>query len=430
LKTEDRNAAARSEVLRIWGLEFLSHFGTRVSTSCRLLLFGVLLLDASAAVPTNHNSAPFLSLRERTLEYTGPERDEADLQNIKEVSIGWFGPHDSTNRLGADMWWAASLAIKEANEQGGFKDLPFRLAPRWSVDPWGTGVSQLARMIYDERALALLGSIDSSSTHLAEQVVAKAQLPLVSPVTTDKSVTLAGVSWMFACAPTDDAIARVLVADVLGALQGTSNKLVLLSATDHESRMTAGEVLKAFSRQHHPPDFRFEVPPGARTFTNRMEAVEHARPGVVLIIARAEDAARLARAVRERIPACALFGNHSMGCSRFVELAGRSAEGVRFPLLFVPNPADPTTARFLDQFARQHQYPPDYTAALTYDATRLLLEAIRRGGLNRAHIREAIVHLSPWMGITGTIRWDGTGQNTRTNVGMGLIHNGLVRPIP
>jgi branched-chain amino acid transport system substrate-binding protein len=386
----------------------------------------VLLVDACASEPATQNSAPFLRLRERTLEYTGPEREEGDLQNVKEVTIGWFGPHDSTNRLAAGMWWAASLAIKEANEQGGFKELPFRLVPRWSVDPWGAGVSQLARMIYDERALGLLGSMDSPSTHLAEQVVAKAQLALVSPITTDKSVTLAGVSWMFTCAPSDDAIARVLVTDVLGTLKGTFNKLVLLSATDHESRMTVREVLKAFSQQHHPPDFQFAVPPGLRAFTNWMEAVEHAQPGVVLILAGAEDAARLVRAVRERIPACALFGSQSMGRARFLELAGRSAEGVRFPLLFVANPADPATAHFLEQFTRQYHHPPDYTAALTYDATRLLIEAIRRGGLNRARIREALTQLSPWPGIAGPIRFDGTGQNIRTNVCMSTVSNGII----
>ena len=85
------------------------------------------------------------------------------------------------------------------------------------MDPWGTGVSQLTRMVYDEQPLALLGSVDSATTHLAEQVVAKANLPLVSPIATDKSVTLAGVSWMFSCAPDEAAIARVLVDAVLAA---------------------------------------------------------------------------------------------------------------------------------------------------------------------------------------------------------------------
>lgn len=410
--------AAPRDVLRIW-------------TGGLLWLLAAAFSTCAAELPVTNRPAaqPFFNLRSRPLEYSGPSDD---LTNLTEIRLGWFGPTNLNNPLTGDLWWAANFAIREANEQAvgpdksSFQSLPFRLVPRWAVDPWGTGVSQLTRMIYDEQVLAVLGSIDSPSTHLAEQVAAKVQLPLISPITTDKSVTLAGVSWMFACAPTDDAIARVLVADVREALQGPSTKLVLLSATDHESRMTVREVLKAFSRQQHPPDFRFEVPPGARAFTNQMAAIEQAHPTAVLIVAGAEDAAWLVKAVRERLPACALFGSHSMGRPRFLELAGRSAEGVRFPLLFVPNPADPATAHFLEQFTRQHQHPPDYTAAFTYDATRLLVESIRRGGPNRARIREALTQLSPWQGIAGPIHFDGTGQNIRTNICMSTVRNGIL----
>jgi branched-chain amino acid transport system substrate-binding protein len=428
--SEARNTDARYGGFRHWGFGFPSDFGLRASGFCCLrVLFCALLLDSFAAQPTTNAQQPFLRFRERTLDYAGPEGDEGEVRDIKEVNIGWFGPYDATNHLAADMWWSASFAIQEANAQGGLRGLPFRLIPRWAVDPWGTGVSQLTRMIYDEHPMAVLGSVDSPSTHLAEQVVAKAQLPLVSPMTTDKSVTLAGVSWMFACAPTDDAIARVLVEEILAALKSPTNKVAMLAATDHESRMTAREVVREFSRREHPLDFRFDVPPGALTHQRQLAVLEQMQPAAVIIVAGTDDAATLVSAVREKCPASALFGTQSMGRSRFVELAGQSAAGVRFPLLFVPNPADPVSARFIDRFKTEHRREPDYTAALTYDATRLLLEAIRRGGLNRARIRQAIPQLSPWTGIAGPIRWDGTGQNTRSNVSMGVIRNGAVVPI-
>jgi branched-chain amino acid transport system substrate-binding protein len=395
---------------------------------CLLVLSCTLGLDVSPAQPTNQ-PPPFFRFRERALEYRGPERDEGELQDLKEVVIGWFGPYETNNCLAGDMWWAADLVVREANAQGGFRGLRLRLAPRWAVDPWGTGVSQLTRMIYTEHPLAVLGSVDSPSTHLAEQVVAKAQLLLISPITTDKSVTLAGVSWMFASAPTDDVIARVLVTDVLATLEGRPNKVVLLNATDHESRMTVREVVKEFSRRQRSPDFRFEVSPGALAITNQMAAIEQAQPGAVLIVAGAEDAARMVVAVRKLIPNPIIFGSHSMGRTPFLQLAGRAAEAVRFPLLFVPNMDDSTTRRFIQQFKTDHLRDPDYTAALTYDTTRLLVEALRRGGLNRAHIREAMLQLSPWNGMTGLICWDGTGQNTRTNVCMGTIRNGLITRI-
>ena len=405
------------------------------SWSLAALLCLASLPNTSAAQSADQNPAPRRPrLRDTTLGYNGPSDD---LTNLTEIRIGWFGPSNLDDPLTGDLWWAANFALQEANTPpsdsrlpaSDFLRLPFRLIPRWSVNPWGTGVSQLARMVYDEQPLALLGSMDSATTHLAEQVVAKAQLPLVSPIATDKSVTFAGVSWMFSCAPGDDAVARVLVEAVQAELKSPAGKTVLLATTDHESRMTARELMRQLSRGGRRPDFRFDVPPGAMDIVQQLQATTEAKPAVVVIIASAEDSARLTQAVREKVGTAAIFGGESMGRRRFTELAGSAAEGVRFPLLFVPNSADTTTAHFIERFTSEHHRPPDYTAALTYDATRLLVEAIRRAGPNRARIREALAQLSPWPGIAGTIHFDGTGQNTRTDLCLGTIRNGAVLPM-
>jgi branched-chain amino acid transport system substrate-binding protein len=393
------------------------------------------LPNASAAQSAEECPTPDRPrLRDTTLAYNGPS---ADLTNLTEIRIGWFGPSNPDDPLTGDLWWSATLAVEEANIQASdsrlpasdFSHLPFRLVPRWTVDPWGTGISQFVRMVYDEQPLALLGSVDSATTHLAEQVVAKAQLPLVSPIATDKSVTFAGVSWMFSCAPDDDAVARALVKAVQSELKSSADKIVLLATTDHESRMTAREVMRELSRCGRRADFRFDVSPGVADIVQQLRATIEAKAAVVLIIAGAEDSARLTRAVRERVGTAAIFGGQSMSRTRFTELAGPAAEGVRFPLLFVPNPADSSSVHFIERFTSQHHRPPDYTAALAYDATRLLVEAIRRAGPNRARIREALTQLSPWPGIAGAIHFDGTGQNTRTNLCMGIIRNGAVLPM-
>jgi branched-chain amino acid transport system substrate-binding protein len=290
-------------------------------------------------------------------------------------------------------------------------------------------------MVFVDQPVALLGSVDSPSTHLAEQIAAKANLPLVSPVTTDPSVTLAGVSWMFCCAPSDDAIARVLVDDILAGPSGKSEirnpkseisrPLALLAGTDHESRMTARAVLRELNRRHRPPDFRFDVPPGPGTLDTHWTALAAAAPSAVLIIAGPDDAARLLRAARTRLPAsrpCQFYGTHVMARTRFRELAGDAAKGVRFPVLAAPDPRHPATAQFMRRFTAQRQHLPDDTAVLTYDATCLLLEAIRKAGPSRAAVRETLAHSGPWHGLGGIIQFDGTGQNTRTNVTMAALH--------
>lgn len=453
-----RNTGERSGPGPLAGALVRAHGPTRgalVAATCAWLIAALPLAEAE-------NPQPFFRIRDEKLTYTGPEEDVA---HESEVRIGWFGPYGSSNKPVLDPWHAAVMALEEANAQGGLGGLPFRFLPRWTADPWRAGASQLTRMVYTDRPLAILGSVDSASTHLAEQIVAKAQLALVSPLVTDKSVTLAGVSWAFACAPSDDTIARVLANDILAVLDRQSGRawtvssgghlssfdgepgperderrgpanpgvqLALLTGTDHESRMMAKEVVKELVLRKRPPGFRFEAPPAAAAIAAQVKALVDANPSAILIVATPEDAARLLLALRDGISAVSapawdpvIFGAPSMGRARFLELAGRAADGVRFPLLAVPE-SHHGGREFVGRFTARFQRAPDYAAVLTYDATRLLIEAIRASGQNRALLREQLHALSPWSGIAGTVRFDGTGQNMRTNLVIGTIREGRI----
>jgi branched-chain amino acid transport system substrate-binding protein len=205
--------------------------------------------------------------------------------------------------------------------------------------------------------------------------------------------------------------------------------------------MTTRAVLREFSRRQQLPDFRFELPPGPSEISRHLSALAEAKPDVVLLIAGVEDAARLARAVRSLsaptatqpslFPAPILFANQSAARTRFRELAGDAAEGLRFPVLAAPpgnttNNAD--AARFFNEFIAARGHPPDHATLLTYDATRLLVEAIRQAGPDRARVRAALAHLSPWPGIAGVIHFDGTGQNTRADLRLATLRNGRLEP--
>ena len=431
--------------------------GLLIRTACAAALVPLVTPPARSA-----DTVPFLRLGDAELAYHGVSQD---FTNLTALTIGWFGPTNLADPLHGDLWFAANLALREANtppvrferpttdaqrstfntqrstfnvQRAEAKDqrpvsdlepqtsdfdfqpsdfpLPLRLAPRWAADPWGTGVSHLTRMVYDEQPLALLGSVDSASTHLAEQVVAKANLPLVSPVATDRTATLAGVPWIFACAPSDDAIADALVEAVQAERRDTPGRCALLHATDHASRMTASAIRRAFSRSGRLPDYQFQVAPGALGLTRPLAALLEAGPAVVIVIAGAEDAARWVTAVQAALPGASLYGGPEAGRWRFQQLAGAAAETVRFPALVQPDPDDPRWVQFRDEFVAARGHPPDHAAVLTYDTTRLLIEAIRRAGPNRARIRECLIRLSPWPGLSGEICFDHTGQNTRAGL--------------
>jgi len=136
----------------------------------------------------------FSDLRTRQTDYAGPGREKCSPSDVKEVLIGYFGPGTPSDPRGGDMWSAACLAVEQANRSGGYNGLPFRLVAGWSDNPWGSGITEVTRMAYVHKVWAIIGGIDGPSTHLAEQVVAKARLTLLSSASTDKTVNLANVA--------------------------------------------------------------------------------------------------------------------------------------------------------------------------------------------------------------------------------------------
>jgi ABC-type branched-subunit amino acid transport system substrate-binding protein len=381
----------------------------------RLIAALVLALWAAPHGPAGANDAarpdpprPFFEARAQRAEYAGPGREDPEPTEIDEVRIGYFGPSDPSHPLGGGMWLAAVMAIDDANREGGYRGIPFRLVPTWSDTPWGTGVAELARAVYSEGLWAVIGSIDGAATHLAEQVVAKARLTLVSPASTDKTVNLANVAWMFSCLPADDALARALAPAIVERVARGS--FVLLSATDHDSHHAAEELRSRLSRDGVTPTQLLEFEPGRTDFSSIVGGVKASGAGVAVVVAGPLDSARAVSALRHADPELAIFGSHAMGRHEFLDAAGSDAEGAVYPTACDPAVLSDS---FVVEFTALTGRRPDCTTAQTYDATRIVIEAIRDAGLNRARIRDAVRALAQLQGVSGTIDWDSLGQNER-----------------
>jgi branched-chain amino acid transport system substrate-binding protein len=379
--------------------------------------------SAEEAAPASSPAGAFSYAREHPAEYAGPGREAPEPPDLQEVLIGYLGPSGPSDPEGGDMWCAAQLAIEEANREGGCRGKPFRLVPVWSDRSWSSAAPLVARMAYGDRVWAIVGGIDGPSTHLAEQVAAKARLVLINAAATDKTVNLANVPWMFSCVPGDHLLAPVLAAGISGRIG--KKPFLLVSTDDHDAHLFALELTKCLAERHVAPRHHIVCQRALRDVAELAAQVAGSKAEAVVLVAGAQDSARLVSAFRAAGFAGQIHGGPAMGRRRFVEEAGRAAEGVVFPLLYQPQAASAGFARtFRVRFGR----PPDFAAAYTYDAVRLVVAAIDRAGLNRARIGDAVRALSPWTGVTGPMKWDLLGSNVR-DVRLGTIRDGAVVPV-
>ena len=367
--------------------------------------------------------APYKKAAESPLEYRGPGR-EAPEPEVDEVVLGWFGPGDPDHPEGGAFWRGALLALEEVNGAGGFGGRPFRLQPGWSDNPWGTGVVQVTRMVYEHGAWAILGAIDGAATHLAEQVALKARVTLVSSGSTDKTANMASVPWMFSCLPSDEAQAPAL-ADAVAERVGAAGTFVVAAASEHDAHAALEELRPALADHRLTPASLIEFDPVTRDLGELAGRLLEREPRVVVVLAPVGPAARLVRELRGHGFTGGLVGGAPLALNAFGRAAGEAAEGLVAPLLWEPSAE-------WDGFARRYEgrwgEPADHAAAWSYDAVRLVAEAVRQAGLNRVRIRDAVRDISPRPGAAGVVRWDALGQN-RGPVGLATWKSGRLQPI-
>lgn len=319
---------------------------------------------------------------------------------MQEVRIGLFAPDSGDASNGA------RLAVEQLNEAGGFRGTPLRLVERWNDDPWRGGAGEMVRLVYDDSVWAVLGSVDGAATHIAEQVVTKAWLPLVVPVSADPTLTYIRIPWIFRLPPDDEAQAEVLVRD--GVLAGSLSDVGLITSSDHDGRTFANEVLERLYAVGVTPVFHFEISADG-------------------------DLAGLAARVRSFTPGAVIVRVPPSGMTALLDRLSR--EDVHAPLLvpWIPGLAPSRLARhyagevlavrpfreegsavyaaFDRAYRLRYGSAPTPVAAYSYDAVRLLARALEASGLNRPALRDAIAAATGFAGVTGTVSWDNAGGN-------------------
>jgi branched-chain amino acid transport system substrate-binding protein len=343
--------------------------------------------------------APHKVMLDDELHFTGSDSQSADPAELEDIVIGLVAPGHG-HPVGRAMIDGATLACEQANAQGGYASLPFRIVRRWADNPWGAGSTEVIRLTYEDHAWALVGGPDGQTTHVAQQIATKAHLVLISPIATDPSLTHTRVPWIFRLPPDDSVQARVLV-DGLKA-RGL-HKVGVVSGTDHDSRAASAEMVRAMEMGGLAPVFHLEVDPNVDEPQPVAERVRGFQPDGVVVLFRADGTTRLVSTLHATRPALPVF---------VPWIPGLDTGGLDDVVSLKPFPAGARSSAFQTEFMARFSRPPSLEAAYTYDATNLVIEAIRRGGLSRQAIQKTLAQMNGYPGVTGVIQWDTGGGNT------------------
>ncbi len=339
--------------------------------------------------------------------FLGPGRRDSPPPGLEGVKIGFLGPLEGSRDalLGRRMLQGATLALEQANAEGGYNGLPFVMVTRNDLGLWGASSNALVTLD-EEGVWATLGSIDGANTHIMLRLAFKIDMPLVNTGTTDPTLTETAIPWIIRCIA-DDRQNGYALALYIHEVKGYT-RVAVLRSNDRYGRVGTVEFKDAMRRLGSPILFELRYAPGDTAFTPQLERIRNASAQAVVIWGDAEEAGRIVRQMRTLGMQEAVLGADRLVSDEFLQLAGRAAEGVVATYPYNPVRDDPLLQDFHRRYRERFGEAPEAFAAHAYDGMTLLIQAIRNTGLNRVRIRDELTSLKSFRGVTGEITFDAT----------------------
>ncbi|MHC4609778.1 MAG: ABC transporter substrate-binding protein [Planctomycetota bacterium] len=360
------------------------------------------------AIPYRNFREPYKRFFQERMEFLGVGRDQ-ELATLPEtVRVGFFAPLGSApdSDLGEEMLKGVQLAFDQANAAGGYEGIPFELIVRPDLALWGASSNVMIAFKYEDDVLAVIGAIDGANTHIALRVVLKTQMLLVNTGDTDPTLTETNIPWLMRCMADDRQQGYALAHHIFR--ECGIEKVVALRVNNHYGRMGIGEFRDAARRLKRPLRIELRWNHGERDFGVQLDRIAEIDPEAIVLWGSAADAAAVVREIRRRQMPVRIFGSDRLVSRAFLETAGEAAEGVVAAATYDPTREDPQLQAFTEAFGERFGHPPEAFAAHTYDGANMLIAAIRKAGLNRARIRDAIYEYTHYEGVTGPIEFDTT----------------------
>jgi len=230
--------------------------------------------------------------------FTGAGREKPEPSDLSEVRIGFLGPLSVSPIVpqGIQMLQGSKLAIEEANKNGGYKGIPFKLMVHDDFGLWGAAANKVVEM-YDEHVWAFLGSIDDINTHVALRATLKMEIPMMNSGDPDPTLTETRIPWLVHCI-SDDRQSCYALSEYIYKKKKLS-RVALLRVDNRYGRVGTKEFREVSQRMMHPIVLEVRFLDGDTVFTKQINRIKNSNPDAIQLWGNAKETALIVNQIRE-----------------------------------------------------------------------------------------------------------------------------------
>ncbi len=317
--------------------------------------------------------------------------------------------------FGVSSIQGANFAVEEINAAGGTLGQPIQLIVEDNGSKAGETATILRKFISQDKVVAVLGGLTSSSTMEGAPLAQAAKLPLLTPSATNIAVTKIG-DYIFRSCFIDPFTGQMMARFALDRLRA-KEAIVMTDVKQDYSVGLTDAIRLYFSQSGAKPLSGLSYSSGDTDFRTQLTAVRMAHPEVVFLPGYYTEAALILLQARQLGIKCPFVGGEGWDSPTLVQVAGKAADGNYYTDHFSPADPDPKVQKFVQTYRAKYATLPDALAALWYDGARLLAQAVQRAGsTDPGKVRDALATTRDFDGVTGRISIDDNRNASKPGV--------------
>jgi branched-chain amino acid transport system substrate-binding protein len=282
------------------------------------------------------------------------------------------------------------------------------------------------KLINIDKVHAIIGSVASSNTLAGAPIAQQAQVPLMTPASTNEAVTKAGSYISRTCFT--DAFQGVVMAKFAYETLMKKKAIIIVDNSSDYSKGLASVFTKKFTElggKILEGDFTYVQKD--TDFRSLLRKVKRLGPDVIWLPGYYTEAGLILNQARQMGMDLPFLGGDGWDSPKLQELAGeKGIKGNYISSHFSPDDADPKVQNFVKEYTETYGQKPGAMAALGYDGILVMVDALKRVEvLDHSSISTALNSTKGFVGITGSITIDENRNARKAAVVLETTSNGM-----
>lgn len=330
---------------------------------------------------------------------------------------------------------AAEMLLADINAQGGLevggKKIPLEFFYEDNESKAESAVNVALKLIEQNDVVAIIGPNSSKQAVPAGGTCNDNRTPMVSPWSTNPDTTK-NRPWVFRAAFLDPFQGPVAVNFATKRFKAKT-AAVLFDISNDYSKGLAEIFKEVFEKKNGKKSIVAFESHGTKDqdFSAQLTKLINSNPDFIFVPDNYNQVALIVKQARDLGYKGPFMGSDAWGSAELMKLCGNDCKGQFFSTHYAAAGAKGATKKFIDRYEEKYGETPDDVAALTWDATRLVLQAIQDAGTyssdlktERKSIRDALSSIKDFAGITGSMKFDTQGDPIKCAVVVRIDENG------